>query len=602
MSIVMQINPFEFFTDGDGDALDDGFIWIGERNKDPRNYPVAVYFDAALTIPAAMPLRTTSGYVYRNGSPTFLYIDGNYSVMVLEKTGRQVYYVPDFLLTGSSGAISIADLASISGGLFLGGPNSIAELRTVPKPITGRTAPFILFVAGYLAAGDGGGGRYLYDPADTTSADNGGTVIVAADGGRWKLMYTESVSVEQFGCLPIPGRDNFTFLSAAVAFCYATKVKLVGGDGTFEYSTTLDLSYPGLEMAGAGMENTTFKFTGAGIAMSALGTRPNNGTLSFGLTLSDFAVMGSSTSTDLIKIRVHHSKLTNINLLESSTINGDGLRVQGCILATFDNVICSTNHQLMTNRPQNGIVIEANPVDGFRATANTFINPIIEGMTGDGIANLAGDQQVFIGGTSENNGGNGITSAASTRNNTYFGSSFESNLGFADIFEAGNGNKYINCASTRLAYIDNSSLFAEINGGLFELITTAASASFPSIEDVKVRFFTGLSAGIAYSGNVTVSSRNIFDVVAGALIFPKVAASAIIVGASPFAYRNGSGKQQTVLIVGGTVTQVTYTRDTAPIGNIQLSGSYVLQPGDGLTVSYSVLPTMTSVLGGTNYN
>lgn len=95
MSIVMQLNPFELFVDASGKALDAGYIYVGTPNTDPRNNPVTIYYDAALSLPAPMPLRTVSGYVYRNGSPAQLYVNGNYSVMVLDKTGRQVYYVPD---------------------------------------------------------------------------------------------------------------------------------------------------------------------------------------------------------------------------------------------------------------------------------------------------------------------------------------------------------------------------------------------------------------------------------------------------------------------------------------------------------------------------
>lgn len=58
--------------------------------------------------------------------------------------------------------------------------NSLAELRTVPK--TGAQAAFVL---GSSTAGDGAGQWYWYNPADTTSADNGTSIIVASDGGRW---------------------------------------------------------------------------------------------------------------------------------------------------------------------------------------------------------------------------------------------------------------------------------------------------------------------------------------------------------------------------------------------------------------------------------
>ena len=39
----------------------------------------------------------------------------------------------------------------------------------------------------YTTLGDGGGGWYTYVSSDTTSADNGGTIIVDAAGHRWYL-------------------------------------------------------------------------------------------------------------------------------------------------------------------------------------------------------------------------------------------------------------------------------------------------------------------------------------------------------------------------------------------------------------------------------
>jgi len=114
MSIIINVNPFEFFTDTQGDALDAGYIWIGEANKDPRQYPVAAFFDSALTIPAAMPLRTVSGYIVRNGTPTFLYIGGTYSVRVEDKKHRPIYYVADFLMSGSGQAANAGDLANFT--------------------------------------------------------------------------------------------------------------------------------------------------------------------------------------------------------------------------------------------------------------------------------------------------------------------------------------------------------------------------------------------------------------------------------------------------------------------------------------------------------
>ena len=45
MSILMQLSPFDYFTDLKGDALDEGYIWIGQPNKNPQSFPVTVYLD-----------------------------------------------------------------------------------------------------------------------------------------------------------------------------------------------------------------------------------------------------------------------------------------------------------------------------------------------------------------------------------------------------------------------------------------------------------------------------------------------------------------------------------------------------------------------------
>jgi hypothetical protein len=52
---------------------------------------------------------------------------------------------------------------------------------------------------GYYTRGDGGFGFYYFDPLDTTSADNGGSVIVNTVGGRWKLLACNIFNPKQWG-------------------------------------------------------------------------------------------------------------------------------------------------------------------------------------------------------------------------------------------------------------------------------------------------------------------------------------------------------------------------------------------------------------------
>lgn len=88
--------------------------------------------------------------------------------------------------------------------------NSIASLRLVDKTIYSS-----VYVVSYYAGIIGGDGHYSYDPTDTTSADNGGTVIVAADGGRWKLFSNNRISVKNFGAKGDNTANDTTAMQAA---------------------------------------------------------------------------------------------------------------------------------------------------------------------------------------------------------------------------------------------------------------------------------------------------------------------------------------------------------------------------------------------------
>jgi hypothetical protein len=89
-------SPFQQFFDRDGSPLDNGFVYIGTVNQNPETNPLTVYFDDALTIPAAQPLRTLNGYIVRNGSPARVYTSQeDFSLTVRDKNSVQVFTVAD---------------------------------------------------------------------------------------------------------------------------------------------------------------------------------------------------------------------------------------------------------------------------------------------------------------------------------------------------------------------------------------------------------------------------------------------------------------------------------------------------------------------------
>jgi hypothetical protein len=58
-------------------------------------------------------------------------------------------------------------------------------------------------------------GFFYYDPLDTTSVDNGGTVIVSGSK-RWKRVFDGAVNVKWFGAV-----EDYTVVSRAVDFCFS---------------------------------------------------------------------------------------------------------------------------------------------------------------------------------------------------------------------------------------------------------------------------------------------------------------------------------------------------------------------------------------------
>jgi hypothetical protein len=87
-------SPLPYYAGSDGRPLTKAHIYFGAPNRDPREHPVAVYYDEWLTEPAAQPLRTRSGYLLRDGRPTNVWSDTAYSTLVVDATGLGVHYSP----------------------------------------------------------------------------------------------------------------------------------------------------------------------------------------------------------------------------------------------------------------------------------------------------------------------------------------------------------------------------------------------------------------------------------------------------------------------------------------------------------------------------
>jgi len=174
----VRINqPFDEFTDTAGKPIENGYIYIGTINLNPETNAIAVYANAALTVPIAQPIRTIGGYPSYLGAPTRLYTAGDYSITVKSSSGVLVFSdwttlnsVYDYVATSlptpntiasrdANGATQLADSTGANSGYAVTSAQTVA---TTPG-ILGSTS---LATVSTLMARDSSGRARVVDPSN----------------------------------------------------------------------------------------------------------------------------------------------------------------------------------------------------------------------------------------------------------------------------------------------------------------------------------------------------------------------------------------------------------------------------------------------------
>lgn len=108
----------------------------------------------------------------------------------------------DGLTAGGFPAMRVDELGATSGSALVGydgqtvqdvldGAKSLQDYAAL-RAYTGRATSVRILATGIA-------GFFYYDNTDTSSADNGGTIIVSSNGRRWKRLFDGPVSVKWFG-------------------------------------------------------------------------------------------------------------------------------------------------------------------------------------------------------------------------------------------------------------------------------------------------------------------------------------------------------------------------------------------------------------------
>jgi hypothetical protein len=184
---ALSIQPtFPIFTDIDGQPLESGYVFIGTANLPPIANPITVYWDAALTLAAAQPIRTIGGYPMNSGTPARLYVNSDYSIQVQNRNGSVVYSAP--AATERFSDVVVQDINSSEVSFIQAGSGAVtrtaqAKMRDVvsvldfgadPTGVSDSRAAFQSAVTAVIAAGRGTvyvpDGTYLIN--GTTSSDS----------------------------------------------------------------------------------------------------------------------------------------------------------------------------------------------------------------------------------------------------------------------------------------------------------------------------------------------------------------------------------------------------------------------------------------------
>lgn len=351
MSNLVDLNPYGVYNDLQGRPLNNGKVYIGLPNQDPKGYPAQVYWDAAMTIPAAQPLRTVGGYVSRNGTPARAYINGNYSLQVTTSYDVQVFYIQDYFLIGSAQVVTAGQLSTSSGSSLVG----------------------------FAQSGTGAVTRTVQDGLK------------------------EWVKVTQFGASPsATGSVNYAAFVATTNYAIANGLGVLIPAGNYNLDTNWVISTTGMRVRAEG--KVVLSFTNAGNCVSVNGDTAPGGYIfdvHFGTESNPIFINGNAFTTTALLWRAAQHGSASIKAWNCVI----GHRTQFAVANNF--WITVSNSETVSNVlvPTTGISCERRGI-GEDTADNTWITPVVEGIktsTGQGIFLGYTNRNRFIGGTSEGN-------------------------------------------------------------------------------------------------------------------------------------------------------------------------------------------------------
>lgn len=171
-------------------------------------------------------------------------------------------------LAGSGGAALVGDASGTTVGDRL---NAIYLADyTALRAYAGSSK--VTYISGYLvsAAPAGTAGFFTRDDNDTTSSDNGGTIIVASNGKRWKRVYSGPLHVGWFGAKGDGVTDDTAAFQSALSYLSTGGGQLYAKAATYIVSGLLSIP-AAVTLMGDAFRGTIIQQNGSAFAL-AMGT------------------------------------------------------------------------------------------------------------------------------------------------------------------------------------------------------------------------------------------------------------------------------------------------------------------------------------------
>lgn len=126
------INPYDLYFAHNGRPVEAGSLYVGEAGLDPQLHPIDLFYDEALTVPAAQPINVSGGYLWSHNTPARIYSAAtSYSMKVLDKNDVQVFYDQDIDVKNLELASEVKYTAPFTGAVERSVANKLAERISV---------------------------------------------------------------------------------------------------------------------------------------------------------------------------------------------------------------------------------------------------------------------------------------------------------------------------------------------------------------------------------------------------------------------------------------------------------------------------------------